>query len=74
MCSFASKNPLLSICLIRSSQAFFIAIPPHHDSGTVAALDQADGSRLTAVYFYDLGRLGTADEALRIIRSIRFRR
>jgi hypothetical protein len=75
--------------LIRSSQAFFIAIPPHHDSGTVAAFDQADGSRFTAVYFYDLGRLGTApkltfivissggttaDEALRIIRSIRFRR
>jgi hypothetical protein len=55
----------------------------------VAAFDQADGSRFTAVYFYDLGRLGTApkltfvvissggttaDEALRIIRSIRFRR
>ena len=37
-------------------------------------MDQADGSRFTAVYFYDLGRLGTADEALRIIRSIRFRR
>ena len=89
MCSFASKNPLLSICLIRSSQAIFIAIPPHHDSGTVAAFDQADGSHFTAIHFYDLGRLGaapkltfvvisnggrTADEALRIIRSIRFRR
>ena len=53
------------------------------------AFDQADGSRFTAIHFYDLGRLGaapkltfvvisnggrTADEALRIIRSIRFRR
>ena len=54
------------------------------------AFDQADGSRFTAVHFYDLGRLGaapkkltfvvitrgarTADEALRIVRSIRFRR
>jgi hypothetical protein len=56
----------------------------------VVAFDQADGSRFTAVHFYDLGRLGaapkkltfavissggrTGDEALRIIRSIRFRR
>lgn len=56
----------------------------------VVAFDQADGSRFTAVHFYDLGRLGaaprkltfvvissgdrTANEALRIIRSIRFRR
>ena len=54
------------------------------------AFDQADGSRFTALHFYDLGRLGaapkkltfvvisrgdrTANEALRIIRSIRFRR
>jgi hypothetical protein len=75
--------------LIRSSQAIFIAIPPHHDSGTVVAFDQGDGSHFTAVHFYDLGRLGTApkltfvvissggttaDEALRIIRSIRCRR
>ena len=56
----------------------------------VVAFDQADGSRFTAAHFYDLGRLGavpkkltfvvissggrTADEALRITRSIRFRR
>jgi hypothetical protein len=56
----------------------------------VVAFDQGDGSRFTAVHFYDLGQLGaaprkltfvvisrggrTAEEALRIIRSIRFRR
>lgn len=54
------------------------------------ALEQGDGSEFTAVHFYDLGRLGagrekltfvvisrgarTAEEALQMIRSIRFRR
>ncbi len=56
----------------------------------VVAFDEPDGSRFTAAHFHDLGRLGagpkkltfvvisrgsrSADEALRIIRSIRFRR
>ncbi len=54
------------------------------------AFDEADGTRFTAVHFHDLGPLGaapkkltfvvissgsrTADEALRIVKSIRFRR
>ena len=56
----------------------------------VVTFDQPDGSRFTAVHFSDLGRLGagpkkltlvvissgsrTTEEALRIVRSIRFRR
>ena len=56
----------------------------------VVAFDQPDGARFTAAHFHDLGQLGagpkkltfvvisrgstTADDALRIIKSIRFRR